>query len=152
MKRLAYVGDVTLTELEGEPALDEKTGKPVVMSHFRFMMQRLADPKFASTKEQGLEAMMFVIETRTEITQQQVKAASRGYWLLEDDRAKAMQESTLRPSGGYNPRTQHNFISFAMAAKNMTDDAAETAKEKEKVNGTTSVAVPAPEAAPAAGE
>jgi hypothetical protein len=139
MFRIPYVPDVVITDLVGEVQLDEDK-RPITMGHRKFMLQRMADPKFTQGKE-GMEGSFFVQECRQQLlSQDEAEVKTRGYWLVENDQGKAIKEVILHPTvpqgqqgSGYIPTIQHSLVPFGMSAKNMKDDAEEKKKEADGV-------------------
>lgn len=143
MKRIAYVEDIKLTNIHGDPVIgfsgngvavggDPAKDQSIVMTQREFLLQRMVDAKFAAPRE-GIEASEFVIAARDEINSQASQAKERGYWEIEDDRAKALREPSLHPTGGYNVTIQHCLLPFLIAVRDMKD----APKEEVKANGAT---------------
>lgn len=140
MIRIPYVPDITLSSLDGEPIIDEEKKQPATMGHRRFMLQRMADPKFTAGKE-GMEGSIFVQESRVQLLgQNEDEVKARGYWLVENDQGKAIKEVIMKPTipqgqqgSGYMPNIQHCLVPFGISAKNMKDDAEEKKKETDGV-------------------
>lgn len=144
MKRIPYVADVIVTDLQGEVMKND--GKEITIEQCKFFLQRMGDTKFTTGKE-GMEAAEFVLEARKELMDQEKKieeVKARGYWLLEDERAKALKEVVLHPSVsspgpgqaaiGYVPGIQHNLVPFGKSIKEMVDDTEAKKKEMDGAN------------------
>jgi hypothetical protein len=136
MKRIDYVEDITLTTIHDVPIV--QNGKPATMSQYDFMIGRLTDAKLTAPRE-GLEAIEFKHEVKKELNAQKDTAKARGGWDVEDDRAKALRETILHPTGGYNPEIEHNLLPFVLAARDMR----ETPRDA-KTNGVSAETVAAP--------
>lgn len=135
MKRVTFVEDVTVTTIYGELVggyndrgmavpldIAQKQipdTKPVKFEQYKFLLERLSDQKFYAPRE-GFDAALFVAEARQEIEAQKDLAKERGYWEFEDERAKALLEAAMKPTGGYNPSIQHSLMPLLLAIKNMS--------------------------------
>lgn len=100
MQKFSFVEPVQLVSIDGTQRLDAK-GVVETWTHLQFLYSRLGDPAFAEGKE-GIDAVAFAVVTRLELEQQESFAKKRGFWLLEDDRALALQRATLLPRVAYN--------------------------------------------------
>ena len=138
MKFFPYVEDVIISNIHDIPIL--QNGKPVTMSHYDFLIGRLTDAKLTAPRE-GLEAIEFKHDLKKELCAQKLTAKSAGGWSVEDDRARALRETILHPTGGYNPEIEHNLLPFAISARDMKD-----APRTVETNGVAAEAKPSPEA------
>lgn len=135
MKRIAFVEDVAVTTIYGEPVggygdrgmavaitpdvvKQYPDIKQVTIAQYKFLLERYSDAKFYAPRE-GFDAALFVAEARQEIEAQKDIAKERGYWEVEDERAKGLLESTMKPTGGYNPSIHHCLMPHLLAIKNM---------------------------------
>jgi len=118
MKKFPYIGSVALVSIDGVRKLDAK-GEQETWTQLYFLLGRLADPAFAEGKE-GLEAVSFAVVARLELTQQEDFAKQRGIWLLEDDRADALERAVLKPKQPYNLQLAVPIEQLAAPLKQLT--------------------------------
>jgi len=124
MKRIPFVADFPGTDIFGAPIMDPSTGSQVVVSQEQFILQRLTDP--ATTKGKNMiDAVEMILKTRDQIRAQKEEAPERGYYLLEDEPARAVANAALHPSESYPHATLHNLFPLLAAFRDMKDQGEE---------------------------
>lgn len=96
MKKIPYVPPVTVVGLDGVPPPKVEP----LWYQFDFFCGRMSDASFVGTRP-GMEALFFVLGTHKELSKQKDIAPTRGFWLLEDERAEAMKRATETPVTPY---------------------------------------------------
>ncbi len=116
MKQFPFVED-QLTVVTNDEHGVGAVPKGHKISHYQFLLGRLTTDQFIDGKP-GMEGLCLVTTTRIELENQREEAESRGFWLLEDDRADAMLRAVER--GPYNMAFAITLTIFAEATKNMS--------------------------------
>ncbi len=129
MKYIPILPDIELTDISGEPILNE--GKPVVCKHVEFLLGRLVDSEFSG----DVDSIAIGLVIRAKLIPLLKKPSK---WIaLEDAHWAKLSNSCRAPRGsgganGYNPQVSHNFHDAIQAVLLASDKDPATRKAVER--------------------
>lgn len=121
MRYIPVLSDIQLTEVNGEPILND--GKQVTCPHIDFLFGRLADQEFSS----DIDSIAIGLVIREKLL-----AKPKEWLVLEDAHWQKLCNSCRAPrsngSTGYNPQLAHNFHDAIQAVLKASDQDPATKK------------------------
>jgi len=115
MKYIKNLPEVDLVSLHGQKFTDEQ-GNQLKMNSKLFLINLLADEKFASDK-QGSAKLLFIVEIKKQIDRQDF---NKDYIIFENEQYKAIKEST--ETGTYDSRMAVSLAPFIQAVLSASDE------------------------------